>query len=103
MSASRRQPQPCLASDIIKFMLDGARLLTGFHYNLELQVLMTLGKAVEIAQDAELGQHYWFSLSKRHSTDIVSGELCLGFELLDSLAYTQVGKHGSRTWPSQTN
>lgn len=51
---------------------------------------MTLGKAVEIVQDAELGQHYWFSLSKRHSTDIVSGELCLGFQLMDTSGYTQV-------------
>jgi len=44
---------------------------------------MTLGKALQIAQDAATGRAYWFHLSKKRSTDIVGGELCLGFEVLE--------------------
>jgi hypothetical protein len=51
---------------------------------------MTLGKALEIANDAALGHNYWFGLSKRSSTDIVGGELCLGFRVLDALSYVNV-------------
>jgi hypothetical protein len=51
---------------------------------------MTLGKAIEIANDAAMGQNYWFGLSKRSSTDIVGGELCLGFRVLDALSYMNV-------------
>jgi hypothetical protein len=32
-----------------------------------------------------------FPLAKKRSTDIVGGELCLGFEVMDVLEYTQVG------------
>lgn len=32
-----------------------------------------------------------FPLAKKRSTDIVGGELCLGFEVLDAMAFTQVG------------
>ncbi|WIA20979.1 hypothetical protein OEZ85_005316 [Tetradesmus obliquus] len=54
------------------------------------QVVMTLGKAIEIASDAALGQNYWFGLSKRCSTDIVGGELCLGFRVLDAVSYVNL-------------
>lgn len=56
---------------------------------------MTLGKAIEIASDAALGQNYWFGLSKRCSTDIVGGELCLGFRVLDAVSYVNVSAAGS--------
>lgn len=60
------------------------------------QVVMTLGKAIEIANDAALGRNYWFGLSKRSSTDIVGGELCLGFRVLDALSYVNVSAAGSK-------
>jgi hypothetical protein len=60
-----------------------------------LQVVMTLGKALEIANDAALGQNYWFGLSKRSSKDIVGGELCLGFRVLDALSYVNVSSYAA--------
>jgi hypothetical protein len=40
--------------------------------------MMTLGKALDIAADEAVAINFWFALSKRRSTDIVGGELCLG-------------------------
>jgi hypothetical protein len=56
--------------------------------------MMTLGKALDIAADEAQRGSYWLVLSKKRSTDIVGGELCLGFEttLLDQQQYTQVGR-----------
>jgi hypothetical protein len=48
------------------------------------QVIMTLGKALQIAEDAAAARAYWFQLAKKRSTDIVGGELCLGFEIMGS-------------------
>ncbi|KAI8470119.1 MAG: hypothetical protein J3K34DRAFT_459010 [Monoraphidium minutum] len=53
------------------------------------QVIMTLGKALEIAQDPATGRAYWFPLAKKRSTDVVGGHLCLGFEVMDAIAYMQ--------------
>ena len=30
-------------------------------------------------------------MAKKRSTDIVGGEVCLGFEVLDALEYSEVG------------
>ncbi|GBF95637.1 hypothetical protein Rsub_08619 [Raphidocelis subcapitata] len=54
------------------------------------QVIMTLGKALEIAEDEVTGRAYWFPLAKKRSTDIVGGELCLGFEPLSAASAAQV-------------
>lgn len=51
---------------------------------------MTLGKALQIAEDASTAQAYWLPLSKKRSTDTVGGELCLGFEVLDAASHAQV-------------
>lgn len=60
-----------------------------------LQVMMTLGKALEIEADESQRGSYWLVLSKKRSTDIVGGELCLGFEVavLDPQQYHQVGQN----------
>jgi hypothetical protein len=64
--------------------------------------MMTLGKALEIEADESQRGSYWLVLSKKRSTDIVGGELCLGFEVavLDPQQYHQVGTHlaGSKLW-----
>lgn len=59
---------------------------------LMLQVMMTLGKALDIEADSAQRNSYWFVLSKKRSTDVVGGELCLGFEvsMLDSQQHVQV-------------
>lgn len=56
---------------------------------------MTLGKALEIEADESQRGSYWLVLSKKRSTDIVGGELCLGFEVavLDPQQYHQVSTH----------
>ncbi|KAF8062628.1 hypothetical protein HT031_003957 [Scenedesmus sp. PABB004] len=54
------------------------------------QVIMTLGKALEIATSSGCGEAYWFGLSRRHPGDVVSGELCLGFRLVDAVTYVQL-------------
>eukprot|EP00879_Flechtneria_rotunda_P027785 GHRR01029782.1.p1 GENE.GHRR01029782.1~~GHRR01029782.1.p1 ORF type:complete len:354 (+),score=141.91 GHRR01029782.1:174-1235(+) len=56
------------------------------------QVMMTVGKALEIAEDPSVAQQYWFALSKKRSSDIVGGHLCLGFEVLDAVAYTHLAE-----------
>lgn len=43
---------------------------------------MTLGKVLDIAADEAQRGCYWLVLSKQRSTDIVGGELCLGFEVM---------------------
>lgn len=48
---------------------------------LDRQVMMTSGKALDIAADEAQRSCYWLVLSKQRSTDIVGGELCLGFEV----------------------
>lgn len=55
--------------------------------------MMTLGKALEIESDESQRNSYWLVLSKKRSTDIVGGELCLGFERskMDQQQYAQVG------------
>lgn len=54
---------------------------------------MTLGKALDIAADEVQRGNFWLVLSKKRSTDVVGGELCLGFELttMDQQQYNQVG------------
>lgn len=56
------------------------------------QVMMTLGKALEIEADAAQRSSYWLVLSKQRSTDLVNGELCLGFEMMymDQQQHSQV-------------
>lgn len=53
---------------------------------------MTLGKALEIEADAAQRSSYWLVLSKQRSTDLVNGELCLGFEMMymDQQQHSQV-------------
>lgn len=54
--------------------------------------MMTLGKALEIEADAAQRSSYWLVLSKQRSTDLVNGELCLGFEMMymDQQQHSQV-------------
>ena len=55
---------------------------------------MTLGMALEIEADEAQRGSYWLVLSKKRSTDIVGGELCLGFEVttLEQQQHTQVSE-----------
>lgn len=48
-----------------------------------LQVLMTLGKALEIAaQPGGRREQFWCPLSKARTSDVVRGELCCGFAVM---------------------
>jgi hypothetical protein len=77
---------PCADSQLFALSLPGP------NHDHTLQVMMTLGKALEIEADAAQRSSYWLVLSKQRSTDLVNGELCLGFEMMymDPQQHSQV-------------